>query len=88
MSEHENERVKKITEKLLDDSILLSVRERQVILYRFGLDGGECHTVDETAEHFGINRGRVREIEYRVQRRLDNNHHRVCRSRKLKDFLD
>lgn len=47
-------------DKLLD---CLDNREQKVIILRFGLRGGESHTLEETAKNFGITRERVRQIE-------------------------
>jgi len=38
-------------------------REQQVLVLRFGLKGGEAHTLEETARHFGVTRERIRQIE-------------------------
>lgn len=47
-------------DKLLD---CLDEREKKVLVLRFGLRGGEAHTLEETAKQFGITRERVRQIE-------------------------
>jgi RNA polymerase primary sigma factor len=39
-------------------------RERQVLILRFGLKGGEPKTLEETAKHFGVTRERIRQIEF------------------------
>ena len=89
MCEHDKEEEKIRREKTLKVLETLSERERQVILYRFGLDGGESHTADETIEHFGISLEKLRQIESNVRRRSDYvDGHRRCRSRKLLDFLE
>jgi RNA polymerase primary sigma factor len=38
-------------------------RERQVLVLRFGLLGGEPHTLEETAKQFNVTRERIRQIE-------------------------
>ena len=38
-------------------------RERQVLVLRFGLKGGDPHTLEETAKQFGVTRERIRQIE-------------------------
>ncbi len=38
-------------------------RERQVLILRFGLKGGESHTLEDTAKQFGVTRERIRQIE-------------------------
>lgn len=55
-------------------SLPINVRERAIIEYRFGLsdeDGGNSidypvHTLEETAERFGISRQDVRNLEAKV----------------------
>jgi RNA polymerase sigma factor (sigma-70 family) len=48
----------------------LEPREREVLCYRFGLEGQEPHTLEQAAAHFGIARERVRQIEARAIARL------------------
>ncbi len=48
----------------------LGDRERQVLALRYGLDGGEQHTLDEVGRMFDITRERVRQIEGQSLRRL------------------
>jgi RNA polymerase primary sigma factor len=38
-------------------------RERTILILRFGLDHNDTHTLEETAQQFGITRERVRQIE-------------------------
>jgi RNA polymerase primary sigma factor len=52
----EGERVDQLL-KFVDD------RERRVLVLRFGLRGGETHTLEETAKEFGVTRERIRQIE-------------------------
>jgi RNA polymerase sigma factor (sigma-70 family) len=48
----------------------LSTRERDVLLLRFGLDGGRNHTLEEIASQFRVTRERIRQIEVRCMRKL------------------
>ncbi len=48
----------------------LSVREEQVIRIRYGFHDGVARTLQETGEHFGITRERVRQIESRALEKL------------------
>lgn len=45
-------------------------RERQILLLRFGLKGGERHTLEEVAKDFGITRERVRQIEHTALKKI------------------
>lgn len=45
-------------------------RERQILLLRFGIKGGEKHTLEEVAQKFGITRERVRQIEHSALKKI------------------
>lgn len=51
-----NQRIHEIL-KTLDE------RERKILVLRFGLEGGEAHTLEEVAKKFDITRERIRQIE-------------------------
>ncbi|MBN1353067.1 MAG: sigma-70 family RNA polymerase sigma factor [Candidatus Omnitrophica bacterium] len=57
-------------EKIKDFLYRMSDRERKILGLRFGLKDGVKHTLRETAEHFGITRERVRQIESVAMRKL------------------
>lgn len=48
----------------------MSLRERQILELRFGLKGGEVHTLNEAAKRFNITRERVRQIEAAALKKL------------------
>ena len=48
----------------------MTPRERKILSLRFGLKDSIRHTLRETAEHFGITRERVRQIESVAMRKL------------------
>jgi RNA polymerase primary sigma factor len=54
------------------DEVLRSLapRDREVIEMRFGLGDGRPRSLDEVAQHFGITRERVRQIEARGMQKL------------------
>jgi hypothetical protein len=48
----------------------LPPRRREVLVMRYGLDGGKEHTLDELAKHFGVGSERIRQIELSGIRQL------------------
>jgi RNA polymerase sigma factor (sigma-70 family) len=50
--------------------LALDQREREVIRLRFGLCGGQTHTLEEVGDHFNLTRERIRQIEARALSKL------------------
>jgi RNA polymerase primary sigma factor len=78
-----------VTQELLRRDILevmasLSVKERDVLRLRFGLDDGRQRTLEEVGQLFGVTRERIRQIEAKALRKLRH----PGRSRKLRDYVD
>ena len=48
----------------------LPERERLILGYRYGLDGEEPHSLEETGRHLGVTRERIRQLEERALRRI------------------
>ncbi|MFN8222591.1 MAG: sigma-70 family RNA polymerase sigma factor [Gaiellales bacterium] len=48
----------------------LPEREREVVVLRYGLDGGDPRTLEQIGRHLGLTRERVRQIEIESLRRL------------------
>ena len=60
----------------------ISERDMEVMRVRYGLSDGCVHTLQETAEMFGITAERVHSIE----RRMLFGHRRFKRVKKIEDF--
>lgn len=71
-----------VTHELLRQDILdvmanLSLRERDVLRLRFGLDDGKTRTLEELSRLFGVTRERIRQIEAKALKNLRHpNRHR------------
>ncbi len=61
----------------------LSEREAKVLIYRFGLEGGDPKTLEDVGKVFGVTRERIRQIEAKALRKLRH----PSRRRKLQDYL-
>jgi RNA polymerase primary sigma factor len=48
----------------------LSRRDADIVRYRYGLEDGTAHTLEETGRRFDLTRERIRQIEKDVMRRL------------------
>jgi RNA polymerase sigma factor (sigma-70 family) len=51
----------------------LSPREQGVINYRFGMTDGKPHSLEETAQYFGVSRERIRQIECKAIEKIRAN---------------
>jgi RNA polymerase primary sigma factor len=60
-------------------------RERRILVLRFGLQGEESCTLEETAREFGITRERVRQIEEAALKKIRSHAEEV--KEKLDDYL-
>ncbi|MEM9186988.1 MAG: sigma-70 family RNA polymerase sigma factor [Planctomycetota bacterium] len=75
------EMLKRRLEDVMDD---LSYREREIIKLRYGLTDGYSYTLEEVGKIFSVTRERVRQIESKAVRKLQQPY----RSRALAGFLD
>jgi len=70
--------VKKETKKTIRDAIkvVLSERERKIIVWRFGLNGDKERTLDSIKDEIGVTREKVRQIQsdalYKIKKYMEN----------------
>jgi RNA polymerase primary sigma factor len=62
----------------------LSWREREIIKLRYGLGDGHAYTLDEVGRIFAVTRERIRQIEHRAMRKLQE----PLAARRLTGFLE
>ena len=69
-------------DRLLDQ---LDVRDKEIIILRFGLkNGSEVETLEQVGHRFGVTKERIRQIEAKALRKLRH----PSRSEQLRSFLD
>lgn len=74
LTQANGERDQKELKRLLKAALSpLAYRQREVLKMRFGLDDGEAKTLDEVAEVFKVGRERVRQIEAKALRLVQQN---------------
>ena len=71
-----------LKDEISDALLTLTDREEQVLRLRFGLEDGNCRTLEEVGNMFGVTRERIRQIEAKALRKLRH----PSRSRKLRDY--
>ena len=83
MSPEEYTTTELLKEELDNVLLTLTEREEKVLKLRFGLEDGQCRTLEEVGQIFGVTRERIRQIEAKALRKMRH----PSRSKKLKDFL-
>ena len=63
---------------------MLSERQQQVLRLRFGMEDGECHTLEQIGQQLGISKERARQIEHQAVDKLQ----KLGAGLGLEDFLE
>ena len=63
---------------------MLSERQQQVLRLRFGIEDGECHTLEQIGAVLGISKERARQIEHQAVDKLQ----KLGAGLGLEDFLE
>lgn len=73
----ENETFYELTKQKIDAILkTLSEREERVIRFRYGLDDGHPHTLEEVGREFSVTRERIRQIEMKALKKLKHHSRR------------
>ena len=73
-----------LREKLKEIIYCLPHREQRVLKMRFGLEDGYVHTLEEVGYLFQVTRERIRQIESKALKKLQNPN----RKKEFEDFMD
>lgn len=74
---------RELEETIFNCMASLTLRERETLIYRYGLNGGDELTLEQTGNIYGVTRERVRQIEMKALRKMMH----PSRSKRLKGFL-
>ena len=80
----EQAQIENLRRKLYQVLKTLSYREREIIKLRYGLGDGHQYTLEEVGHIFKVTRERIRQIEAKAVRKLQQ----PSRSQELVGFLD
>lgn len=75
------EELKRTLEGLLS---MLTDRQQMVLRLHFGMEDGDCHSLEQISMRFGVSKERVRQIERQAMERL----HKLGAGLGLEDFLE
>lgn len=81
----QEEMIRQEMKRILDEMLgQLTPRQQQVLQLRYGLDGGECHSLEKIARKLGVSKERARQIEHSAVDKL----HKLGTDFGLTDFLE
>ena len=67
----QEELIRQEMKRILDEMLgQLTPRQQQVLQLRYGLDGGQCHSLEKIGEKLGISRERARQLEHSAVEKL------------------
>ena len=73
-----------LRESLIEFLSFLNPKERKVLEYRYGINGGKSMTLEEIGAIFGVTRERIRQVESKALRKLKH----PSRAKYLKDYIN
>ena len=73
------------SERLHEILKTLDERERKILIFRFGLEGEEPHTLEAVAKKFGITRERIRQLEVAALKKIRERFQQT--QEKLEDYV-
>lgn len=73
-----------LRESLIEVLSFLNPKERKVLEYRYGINGGKSMTLEEIGAIFGVTRERIRQVESKALRKLKH----PSRAKYLKDYIN
>jgi RNA polymerase primary sigma factor len=71
-----------LRETLENEISTLSLKEQKILRMRFGFDDNHARTLEEVGQEFKVTRERIRQIEAKALKKLNNPSH----SKRLKDY--
>ena len=63
---------------------MLNPRQQQILRLHFGMEDGNCHSLEQISIRFGVSKERVRQIERQAMERLQ----KLGAGLGLEDFLE
>ena len=84
-SQPQEELIRRELERILDDMLsTLNDRQRQVLRLHFGMEDGNCYSLEEISKMLGVSKERVRQIEKQAMDKL----HKMGTGLGLEEFLN